>query len=204
MVLDDDDLLKRIRNNDELAMELLISKYKKLIYFRIHDIIYDRNCKNYLFDDIVQNAILLLYQCVYKFDESKGAKFSTFYNFCLDRKIIRDYTSYSKKRELLMPISLDASESEDSKRQNIEFIESGDFELRGDHYFAKNQLEEAISDIYLTLNNSEVRVCEYKFQGYSYQEIANECGCSVKKVDNTLHKFRNKLLTYIGDYDKVN
>ncbi|MFV0255458.1 MAG: sigma-70 family RNA polymerase sigma factor [Erysipelotrichaceae bacterium] len=204
MVLSDEILIKQINNGDSYAMEELINRYKKLIYFRIHELIYDVVCKMYLFEDLVQSSIVLLYECVYRYNPDKGAKFSTYFNFCLERKIIRECNKYIRKKELYLALSLDEKGFKDGTTSIGDLIESKKYEFRGDYYWAEKELKAAITQVYESLSTEEVVVCERKFEGYSYKEIAEKHNCTTKKVDNTLNKFRTKLLTIINDYDKVN
>lgn len=69
----------------EPALKIMFKKYELLIYKYLH--LYNVPKEDY--DDYIQEAKILMYEAISKFDESKNKTFTRFYELILKRKIIK-------------------------------------------------------------------------------------------------------------------
>ncbi len=204
MSFNDNELLYMIHQKDELALGCFITKYLKLAESVISKVVYDKRVYRSAHDDLYQTSLIVLNDCVDAFNSLKATKFSTFYVLCLERKIrtlVQDL--YRKAGYGGISISLDWTIDEFGEYTLGESIESVDYQIRGDYMFNYKQLENLVNETLSNESPLEQNIFKLKLDGYSYQEIANILGCPKKKVDNCLQKLKRKLLTHIGEYDRV-
>lgn len=200
----DYELMYMIYQKDELAMQLLTKKYGHLIDSTISRIVYNRDVYQSVHDDFYQLGLIMLFECLENFNDQKSAKFSTFFVLCYERKLRNDLRGYY--RQGMRPqdiVSFDTYVDAAGEFTLWENTESYSYELRGDYYYNYVTLQAQIADTIRDFSPIEQHICQLRQQGYAYNEIIEIVACGYKKVDNTLQKFKRKLLTLRNEYDRV-
>jgi len=194
----DNELLYMISQNDQLAVQMLVDKYRVIIDYKIAEVVYDRNLFRQYKEELRQIGYILLSECVKSYSVAKNTKFSTFFSFCLERKIRNQLKSYlSHNGCYVNSLSLDQTVDEFGEFTLADNIESNYYEYQSDSLVKYNSLIEAINKVTEDFSHIEKAICKLKQEGYSYPEIVKRLKCNYKKVDNTMQKFRRVLGGYL-------
>ena len=180
--------LLSLAKTDADAVEELLNLYKPLV---------SKISRRYFLisggdDDLIQEGMIGLYKAIKNFDETKDASFKTFATLCITRQInslIR--REHSQKNDIFLDLfgsdiieNLDIPTNRENPEQNA---------------ISNQNLEYIKSQIKLLLSDFEERVLSLYLDGYSYSQIADECGVSKKSVDNALARLRLKLSHLLDD-----
>lgn len=192
----DEEVVEQARNNDELALEYLINKYKNFVrakarsYFLIGA---DR-------EDIIQEGMIGLYKAIRDFRPDKLASFRAFAELCITRQIITAIKTATRQKH--MPLNSYVSLNkpiydEESDRTLLDILSgvrvSDPEELvinRENYVDIENKMGEFLSDL-------EWKVLMFYLEGKSYQEIAEGLDRHVKSIDNALQRVKRKLERYL-------
>jgi len=192
----DEELVERIRDGDNDALEYLINKYKPFVrakarsYFLIGA---DR-------EDIIQEGMIGLYKSIRDYRGDKLTSFKAFAELCITRQIITAIKTATRQKHIPLNsyISLDKPiYDEDSDRTLLDV-------LCGSRVADPEELiinQEEFDDIELKmseiLSDLERKVLMLYLDGRSYQEIALNLDRHVKSIDNALQRVKRKLERYL-------
>ena len=175
--LSDNDLIRLVKDGDYSYLGVIIQRHKPIIdgiVSRYYDCGIDR-------DDLFQDATVALLSAINDFDADKSS-FTTFVTICITRAINDVIRASNAKRrvpeKMLTPLE-DVILTDEASPEQI-LIEKESYRLLTDN-------------IKVDLSALEYRVlCEY-LSDKTYADIAAELDISLKSVDNTLRRIRNKL-----------
>ena len=180
------ELALRAVGGDMAAEEALVSEYARLV----------RACARPHFlaggdgEDLIQEGMLGLLSAVRTFDPTKGAKFSTYAEFCVRRRIysaIRSAAGY-KHTPLNSYISLESPHLGENSTQSAYFLRDPE-----DFVIARESAGEVERLLYGALSRFESGVLELYLEGTSYKDMAARLEKTNKSVDNAVQRIRKKL-----------
>ena len=133
-------------------------------------------------EDLIQEGMLGLLAAIREFRPDRGARFATYAQVCVRRRIISAVRSASggKHAPLNDYVSLELLSSEAGA------LDPEDLIIRREAFYA---LEGDISE---SLTRLEKQVLARYLEGESYAEIARAVGRSPKSVDNAVQRIRRK------------
>lgn len=166
MLLNDYELIYIIKTHqDEKALELMINKYRNLIWKMIH--LFNVEQKDQ--DDFYQEAIILLVDTVYSFNEQRNKTFTRYFELVLKRRFIR-------LKQQLPGWKL---------YEKVELIED------------RMQPYESVLMEIPDLTEQEAIIFEYYFvKHYTTKAIVRETNLSTKQVYNSLYRLKQRLKKY--------
>jgi len=172
--------------NDSAAEDTLVSEYAWLV----------RACARPYFlaggdsEDLIQEGMLGLLSAIRTYNPDKGAKFSTYAEYCIRRRIYSaiKLASGNKHTPLNSYISLESSQLDESDTLNASFLR-----VPEDSIIAREQAGEVETLLYGALSRFESGVLELYLEGMSYKDMANRLGKSDKSIDNAVQRIRKKL-----------
>ena len=186
------------KKGEEAASEYLIRKYKNLA--REQALLYfipgaDR-------DDIVQEGMIGIFNAIQSFDPEKGARFSTFAELCVNRRVLSAIRSAARKKHapLNTSVSLSGFTSEEESLLPGKTLMSGsDADPE-----AQLLLKEAVGDMKgegkIGFSETEQAVWAEYLKGKTYKEIGLHLGKSTKSVDNAIQRTKRKLILYLNQH----
>lgn len=194
-MLTDEELLEKIKNNDDSAENEIFARYKDLVvkisrgYFIVGGDI----------EDLVQEGMIGLYKAIKGYSPNKDTSFKTFAVLCIKHQIQTAIKSASanKNKPLSSAVSL---QSFDKTNENMEYlplelileITPAEKIIDKENFFALKQ------SIKTCLNESEINILKLYLQGYSYKEIAERLNITTKAIDNALTRIKMKLRSKLG------
>jgi len=180
------DFTNKITGNDPAEEEALVSEYARLV----------RACARPYFlaggdsEDLIQEGMLGLLSAIRTYDPEKGAKFSTYAEFCVRRRIYSaiKLASGNKHTPLNSYISLESSQIDENSTQSAYFLR-----VPEDFVIAREQAGEVERLLYGALSRFESGVLELYLEGMSYKDMAVRLEKSDKSIDNAVQRIRKKL-----------
>jgi len=171
---------------DPAAEEILVSEYARLV----------RACARPYFlaggdsEDLIQEGMLGLLSAIRTFNPEKGAKFSTYAEFCVRRRIYSAIKSASgnKHTPLNSYISLETTGPHESSTKNVSFLRAPE-----EFVIAQEQAFDLEKLLYGALSRFETDVLELFLIGMSYKDMAHKLRKSDKSIDNAVQRIRRKL-----------
>ena len=175
----DNELICKIRQNDQDAFETLFYRYLPLIKRIIAKNAFAGND----YDDMLQDATISFYYAVQMYD-SDSASFVTFLSLCVDRSLKSTIRKASAKKripeELIVPIDDNPEDRLKTLSAEEEYFGQADYDLASDKYKSR-------------LSDMEFKVLSSFLDTESYDVTAERLGISRKSVDNAMVRIRKKL-----------
>ena len=176
-------------NNEELV-SLINSgnnEYLQVFFKRFDGVLHTKALKfssNTDFDDFKQEGLIALFSAT-KVYNSALSSFSTFASICIERAMCDHFRKMTAKRHIPADQLIyfdDINSLLDSDTPESNFIE-------------KEECAYLTERIKAILSNTEYKIMLAYLSGDSYEKIANNLSCSVKKVNNAIFRARNKIKT---------
>jgi len=194
--MEEKELVKRAKKNDNEALGALFEKYNSLI---------NRISRRYYLvggesEDLVQEGYIGLFNAILSFDENVDVTFKTFATNCIDRKIKTAITQANRqKNKPLNGYTAIIDDIDDGDEEGYIVISN---ELTPEEKVIDKQKFSIIkAEINKVLTAEQKKVLVMYLNGDSYSEIAIKMGTNVKKVYNTIFQIKKKLqfLKNIGE-----
>ena len=193
--LTDIQLIEKAKSGNELALDFLLGRYKKLA---------NKIARSYFligaeYDDLLQEAMIGLYKAYISYDISSKANFSTFAHMCITRSVQTAVKKANSKKNQMLNNSISLSNqggiianSEDNDEDiNLvlpsSILTPDEILIEGENFAnIKEKIKSALSKF-------ELDVLSLFLKGLSYTQIAEKLNQTNKSVDNALSRIRNKL-----------
>ena len=193
--LTDIQLIEKAKNGNELALDFLLGKYKKMA---------NKIARSYFligaeYDDLLQEAMIGLYKAYMGYDPKSKVNFSTFAHKCITRSVQTAVKIANRKKNQMLnnSISLSSqgaiiSNSEDDDEE-INLVLPSSILTPDQILIEGENFENVKESIKNTLSKFELDVLGLFLKGLSYTQIAERLNQTNKSVDNALSRIRNKL-----------
>jgi len=190
--LEDDDLLRLVRQGDSQTLDVLIHRYisfvrgKARTYFLIGA---DK-------EDIIQEGMIGLYKAIRDYDESKQSSFKAFAELCVTRQIITAIKTATRQKHIPLNsyVSLDKPIYDEENDRTLLDVIAGSREIDPQEMLINQEnfgdMEVKLSEL---LSGLEKQVLHLYLDGRTYQEISDRLNRHVKSIDNALQRVKRKL-----------
>lgn len=192
-VMTDEMLIQRYREEDALAIDVLIQRYKQYVRQRIR--------ANYLIgadkEDLIQEGMIGLFKAICDYDPTKEASFKSFATLCITSQISTAFKTATRQKHMMLnnSISLNLPVGNDGE-DNITLMDTlkasniGNPELL---VIDQEDVEQFKLQIKKALSALEWQVLTYHIEGKDYHEIARVMNKSTKSIDNALQRIKRKV-----------
>jgi RNA polymerase sigma factor (sigma-70 family) len=182
MFKSDQEIISDLKNkeNQNLAFQMLVNKYKERLYWHIRKIVLDHDDA----DDILQNTFVKVWKNVENFRE-ESTLFTWLYRIATNETLT---FINSKKRRSLMPLN-DVS---DFLMENLE----------SDPYFEGDEIQKNLQKAILTLPEKQRIVFNMKyFDDMKYNDMAEVLNTSVGALKASFHHAVKKIEDYLDQIE---
>lgn len=183
----DSELCELVIKQHPQAVSELIKRYMPMINFWAYSI--HKNGAD--IDDFIQEGLIAFIRSIYAFDLQKQVAFKTFASSCVHNAMLNVIISQQtiKNKSLNNTVSLQenyfydcvASYSSDP----LSFV------------VMKESISEFKNNIESLLSPFELQALQLYLDDYSYQEIADKLGTTIKAIGNALQRVRRKICSVI-------
>ena len=199
--LADDALVDRFQGGDELAVQVLLDRYRRFARAK---------ARGYFLvgadsDDIEQEGLIGLYKAARDYRPDRQASFRAFAELCITRQVITAVKTATRQKHqpLNQYVSISGVRgSDDACERSVE-------DLLEDHYIAdpaetvvsNERMDSMRQSMAEMLSGLEVDVLRLYVEGKSYHEIGEHLGRHVKSIDNALQRIKRKLEGHLAERD---
>lgn len=175
----DNELIKKAKLGDKVALETLMNEYKKLV---------TKISRNYFiigaeFEDVIQEGMIGLFNAYNNFDETKNTSFKTYATILINRQIINAIKKAYKYNNQDLFADLNLKDFED----DLEVFSPEEFIINKEsHSILLREINEKLSPL-------EISILEEFLKNETYEEIAKKLKLNKKSVDNALTRIKKKL-----------
>ncbi|GIW96770.1 MAG: RNA polymerase sigma factor [Pirellulaceae bacterium] len=184
-------LMLRVQQDDAVAFEQLIETYQK----RLHRVLRHTVASESVAEDLVQEVFLRVWRARKKYRPT--AKFSTWL-FHIAHNVANNSVRDFKRRREFQVAAADASRSDAFSMDQMVVASTGAMPVRR---LDKTERAEMVKAAIEALNERQrMALMLFRFEGLSYQEIAEAMGLSVQAVKSLLRRARVNLKTLLEPY----
>ena len=197
--LQDEEVIKLIKQGDEQALSFLLNRYKELVNMKVS--------KYYMVgaekDDTIQEGMIGLFKAIKSYDDTKQNSFKTFANMCIERQLITAIKSSNRQKHMplnsYLSLNNSAYENDDNDEELINTFDSKVVEDPLDTIMKKEYFEKLENTMDKTLSGFEKQVLNRYIKGESYVDIATRLDAPVKSVDNAIQRKKKKAIKNLYD-----
>lgn len=189
--LRDEELVRLTAAGDRAAEELLIRRYRGLVYHR---------AKPYFLpgadrEDIVQEGMIGLCEAIRAFDPEKYPTFSTFASACVVRQILSAVTNYNRQKHMPLNLSFSLNTPLDGEEDlTLLAVLPDEAGPSLEETFIGREERALLGQLIKAhLTPLERQVFLSYLHGERYADIARRLGKSERSVDSTVQRSRRKL-----------
>lgn len=194
--LSDEKLVQLGREGNCDAVTVLVQRYRKIAAIKAKKYYMEGGDR----DDVVQEALIGIFNGIRDFDFETSTSFATFVNICIERQIQTAIQGASRKKHRILSqsISLDAGTEVDHEygeyEELSEILESRDPENDPEAMaLVSDAVRRLRDDGKCNFSQMESKVWQLMLEGKSPKEISKELDKNYKTVDNAIQRIRNKL-----------
>lgn len=179
------------REDDADALEHLLRKYKSVVIYKSRSYFLPGADR----DDMVQEGMVGLYKAIRDFRPDRSCSFRTFADVCITRQMITAVKSGVGQRQLAVLYShaLRGNQRDESGSDPLEAVPDTNQHNPERQLLMRETIRTVRSILRDSLSPFEWNVFIGFADGKSYQQIAEENGCTPKSVDNALCRVRRKV-----------
>ncbi len=189
-----------INNNNNIALECLIDRYKDIVNMKANKFFMVGSEK----DDMVQEGYIGLYKAIKSYNDEKQNSFKTFAGVCIERQLITAVKNSNRQKHIPLnsSISLNATvyDSECSDTTILEILDTNKGEGDPLEIITKREYYKSLEKrLYDNLSEFETKVLNLYKNSYSYAMIAEKLDTKVKSVDTAIQRIRKKAQKLKGE-----
>lgn len=189
-----------INNNNNIALECLIDRYKDIVNMKANKFFMVGSEK----DDMVQEGYIGLYKAIKSYNDEKQNTFKTFAGVCIERQLITAVKNSNRQKHIPLnsSISLNATvyDSECSDTTILEILDTNKGEGDPLEIITKREYYKSLEKrLYDNLSEFETKVLNLYKNSYSYAMIAEKLDTKVKSVDTAIQRIRKKAQKLKGE-----
>lgn len=189
MKYNDYELLDLIYDNDEVAYNIMINKYKPIIYnkaLEYYNYLRSNNYDGLTLDDFLEEGLITLNHAIKSFDSNKGSLFYSFLLVCLTSSfnlMLRKVFTI-KNRPLL-------------KYQELEYEVKDSKGIDPYDYVDNLDIYDELNNYLYNIGLIDSAIIELRLNNFKYSEIMKLLDVSASKINRTIKTMRERL-SYIS------
>lgn len=186
----DNELTYLIKDNNEVAQDLLYDKYKFIIDSILNKYKRVFYALNIELEEVRQEANLAFSYAIYNYDEKKDASLNTFITLCVERKVRKVIKSKETMKSKVQSETISLNNNDKLDIENLYGDETYEPSKKIENIDMLKYINKKVKDL---LSQKELEVYNLLLQGLTYQEIAITLNKTPKQIDNTIQRIRIKL-----------
>lgn len=194
--LSDEEILERIKQGDQPAIDYLMEKYKYLVRSKAKALFLIGGDK----DDLIQEGMIGLYKAIRDYQTGKDNSFFNFADLCVSRQIYSAIKASNRKKNiplntyisLYAPAYGDNSDMEE-KENLVDIIYQKNVSNPEELVIDKENTSMIEYELVRRLSDLEKQVLGLYMQDLKYIQIAEVLGKEPKTIDNALTRIKTKL-----------
>lgn len=195
--LNDYELMYMISDNNELATDMVYSKYAPIIGKIASKYLDEARAIGFEYDDLIQEGYIALYKSIRCYDSNSTNLFYTYVVHSIVGAIINLLRKGNALKNTILNTSLLLSSSNNDNVSLYDVIPDSNAILP-DEVFMSNELMLGIKEFLYSLDLEKASIFELLINGFQNSEIMLILDLSKKSVDNLIYRIRKKAKIYLG------
>lgn len=196
VALPDEEIVSRIQNGEQSAVDFLFEKYKYLVRNKAKAFYLIGGDK----DDLIQEGMIGLYKAIRDYQSGKENSFFNFADLCISRQIYSAIKASNRKKNIPLnnyisldtPVYGESSDTED-KETLVDIIHQNYVANPEELVIDKENTSMIEYELVRRLSDLEKRVLALYMKDLKYVQIAETLGKEPKTIDNALTRIKTKL-----------
>jgi len=187
----DEEVVLHAKRGCQPAVEHLLRKYRNLV---------EGKAKSYFMmgaeqEDVVQEGMIGLYKAIRDFSDEHLSAFRSFADLCVTRQIISAVKAARRQKHQLLSksTSFDLPLGSDDGARPVEELAEHRSANPEQILLSWEFRDQVLRQVQQILSELECQVLWSYIQGQTYQEISDQLGCTVKRIDNALQRAKKKM-----------
>ena len=190
--LNDYELVYQVRENDEIAYDLLIKKYSNLIRIFAKKFLRKYKYLGLEYDDLYQEGMMGIIKALNNYN-TDDTLFYTYASLCAKREMDRLIKTQTRKKRMLLNESISINGYvDDNPDLVLEDAIPSKYNLESEYEYYDTQRR--LLNVRFDFDLIDSSILELKINGFSSKEIATLLDLTYKKVDYRMRKMRKTLL----------
>ncbi len=186
----DYELVDLVNEENEEANNIIFKKYEPLILSLAKEMMKYVHNNGIDLNDMIQEGMIGLNSAIQTFRETKETLFFTYAKTCIKRKMIDLIIANNRQKNQALNNSISFDRDDDA---DLSYLVKDEFS-NPEHMIINEETKKEIIEYAINeLSTIEYQIFELRINGFNYKEIAEILDISTKKVDNALHRIKNKL-----------
>ena len=196
----DNELINMIRESSEEAKDILFDKYRYIIDIEVRKYLNMANMLGYDYNDLYQDGLVGFADALNSYRDDKDTALASFITLCVDRRLHVAIIKAGRIKNKVLYDSLSLEQPYTQLQIPLKDLLSDNSENDPlENIVKEEKLSELVSKIRDVLSDSEYEVYSLMISGLKYSEIAILLDRSLKQVDNTVQRVRNKIRKIIEE-----
>lgn len=196
----DNELINMIRESSEEAKDILFEKYRYIIDIEVRKYLNMANMLGYDYNDLYQDGLVGFADALNSYRDDKDTALASFITLCVDRRLHVAIIKAGRIKNKVLSDSLSLEQPYTQLQIPLKDLLSDNSENDPlENIVKEEKLSELVSKIRDVLSDSEYEVYSLMISGLKYSEIAILLDRSLKQVDNTVQRVRNKIRKIIEE-----
>jgi RNA polymerase sporulation-specific sigma factor len=196
---EDEQLVARVHDGDDVAIAVLLTRYRPLIRARARSYFLVGGDR----DDLIQEGMVGLFKAVRDYDVTRDLSFRGFAEVCVSRQIISAVKASTrfKHRPLNGYVSINEP-ADDGGPAFADFIAAPGLQDPADVIVSAERMRALRAHLGSALSRFEAEVLHLHLSGASYAEMALRVGRGTKAIDNALQRVKRKLEAHLEQRER--
>ena len=194
--ISDEEIIIRIQEGDQSAMDYLLEKYKYLVRNKAKALYLIGGDK----DDLIQEGMIGLYKAIRDYDMDRQNSFFNFADLCVSRQIYSAIKASNRKKNLPLntyisiytPVYGESGDN-DEKEALVDIMYQKNVSNPEELVIDKENTSMIEYELVRRLSDLERQVLSLYMQDIKYVQIAEVLGKEPKTIDNALTRIKTKL-----------
>ena len=194
----DEELIEKSRGGDDLALDVLISRYIGLVRQKAFHFFLVGADK----EDLHQEGLIGLFKATRDYNPDLSVPFKSFAETCIKRQLATAIKAATRLKHSPLNNSVSLNRplfDEEDESELFDIISQSPLHNPEDIVINKERYNTIGEKIKSHLSKFELKVLEYYLDGKSYQEIAELLDKPQKAIDNALQRIRHKVEAFSSD-----
>ena len=196
----DYELLYLIKEENEDAKNIFYEKYRPMVEMKAKKYFSQIQNKGYELNDLIQEGMIGLSSAIKDYNQDIKTKFITFANVCIERRMINFIREVNRQKHQLLNSSLSIDNTNVSGMSLLNVLSDDSYNPESSFMILEEQ-EQLKDAMKKNLTDFEKEVFDLRFEGFSYQEIAILLNKSIKSIDGTIRRIKQKIVNNKKDID---
>ncbi len=191
--INDDELIMMIRESNEDAKDVIYNKYRYIVGYMI------KKYKNIALKlgielkDLNQEALVGFSDALLNFNSNSNASLKTFISLCVERRLRAFLIKASRKKNLMLNEALSLEHEYKDFTTLADLISDNNENNPLTKLTRSERYNDLVNSIYNDLSQNEKDVLSLMLEGMNYTDIASILNISLKSVDTTIQRIKNKV-----------